>query len=79
MSYSFITLEIDQRGVAYVTLNRPKVHNAFDSQTIEELHSVFEQLNANKQVRLVVLAGNGKSFCAGGDLNWMKAMKGFSQ
>lgn len=79
MAYSFITLEVDKRGVAFVTLNRPKVHNAFDSQTIEELHHVFEQLNADKKVRLAVLSGNGKSFCAGGDLNWMKAMKGFSQ
>jgi methylglutaconyl-CoA hydratase len=78
-SYSFITLEIDARGVAFVTLNRPEVHNAFDSKTIEEIHNVFEQLNADKNVRLAVLSGNGKSFCAGGDLNWMKAMKGFTQ
>ena len=79
MEYKFLTLDIDARGVASVTLNRPEVHNAFDSALIEELTRVFTQLNADKNVRLAVLSGNGKSFCAGGDLNWMKAMKGFSQ
>ena len=77
--FSFLTLEIDARGVAYVTLNRPEVHNAFDARLIGELTRVFEQLENDPLVRLAVLAGNGKSFCAGGDLNWMRAMKDYSQ
>ncbi|MBY0406113.1 MAG: enoyl-CoA hydratase/isomerase family protein [Rickettsiales bacterium] len=75
---SALTLDIDARGVAFVGLNRPEVHNAFDAALIAEITAAFEALDANPKVRLAVLFGHGKSFCAGGDLNWMKAMKGFS-
>lgn len=78
MTYSLLTLEIDPRGVAHVMLNRPEVHNAFNEALIGELTQVFHALDADKAVRLAVLAGNGKSFCSGGDLNWMKAMKNFT-
>ena len=77
--YSFLTVEIDARGVAFVTLNRPQVHNAFDSALIGEITRVFEQLERDAHVRLAVLAGYGKSFCAGGDLNWMRSMKEYSR
>lgn len=69
---------IDQRGVATVTLNRPELHNAFNEVLIEELISIFKELESDQKVRLVVLTGEGKSFCAGADLNWMKKMKDFS-
>ncbi|MFZ4125443.1 MAG: enoyl-CoA hydratase-related protein [Rickettsiales bacterium] len=78
MQYSFLTLEIDARGVAFVGLNRPEVHNAFDAALMGELTAAFGALNANESVRLVVLYGHGKSFCAGGDLNWMRAMVQYS-
>ena len=78
-SFSLLTLEIDARGVAYITLNRPHVHNAFDSALIAELTRAFKQLDADASVRLAVLAGHGQSFCAGGDLNWMRSMKGYSR
>lgn len=74
-----LTLEIDKRGVAFVGLNRPAVHNAFDSGLIHELTTLFEQLDSNEEVRLVVIFGHGKSFCAGGDLNWMRSMKQYSR
>ncbi len=79
MTYSLLTLDIDKRGVAYVKLNRPEVHNAFDDRLIAELTKVFAELNGNAKVRLAVLSGNGKSFCAGGDLNWMRSMKNYSR
>jgi len=66
-----------QHGVAVVTLNRPDLHNAFNETLIAELTEVLNVLDADDAVRAVVLAGNGKSFCAGADLNWMKKMAGY--
>jgi len=63
-------------GVAVVALNRPDVHNAFNETLISELTEVLNVLDEDDAVRAVVLAGNGKSFCAGADLNWMKKMAG---
>lgn len=77
--YQHLILETDDRGVASVTLNRPQVHNAFDATLIAELTQVFTELAQHDAVRLAVLSGNGKSFCAGGDLNWMRSMKGYSR
>jgi methylglutaconyl-CoA hydratase len=77
--YSLLTLQTDARGVAFVTLNRPQIHNAFDGPLIAELTSVFRRLDTDPAIRLAVLAGHGKSFCAGGDLNWMRSMKGYSR
>jgi len=65
-------------GVAIVALNRPDVHNAFNETLISELTEVLNVLDEDDTVRAMVLAGNGKSFCAGADLNWMKTMAGFS-
>jgi len=61
-------------GVARITLNRPEVRNAFDDALIKELTQVFEDVEHDKAIRVVVLAGNGPAFCAGADLNWMKRM-----
>lgn len=79
MADSLLTLEIDARGVAFVGLNRPQVHNAFDSALIAELARALGQLENDAKVRLAVLFGHGKSFCAGGDLNWMRSMKNYSR
>ena len=61
--------------VARVTLSRPEVHNAFDAALIAELRSMFAALarESPTQLRAVVLAGDGPSFCAGADLGWMRA------
>jgi methylglutaconyl-CoA hydratase len=64
-------------GVATVTLNRPDIHNAFDEALIGSLAATFVSLDDNPDVPAVVLAGTGKSFCAGADLNWMKRMAAF--
>src|SRR5262249_46558970 len=65
-------------GVGRVTLNRPEVRNAFDDTLIAALAKAFAELDADPDVRLVVLAGNGPAFCAGADLNGMKRMAGYS-
>ena len=70
--------EIDQRGVATLTLNRPKLHNAFNQALITELVDTFTRLASDDKVRLAVLTGEGKSFCAGADINWMSEMVNYS-
>lgn len=71
--------EIDSRGLATVTMNRPELHNAFDDLMIKALTSEFRRLNADPQVRVVLLAASGKSFSAGADLNWMRRMADYSR
>ncbi|MDE2235762.1 MAG: enoyl-CoA hydratase/isomerase family protein [Gammaproteobacteria bacterium] len=68
-----VLLKTDPRGVATITLNRPEKHNAFDDSLIGELTARLIQVNNDKQVRVVVLTGAGKSFSAGADVNWMRA------
>jgi methylglutaconyl-CoA hydratase len=72
-----IELSVDN-GVARAWLNRPELHNAFNETMIAELTSAFASLDADPAVRVVILGGRGKSFCAGGDLNWMKRMAGYT-
>ena len=70
---SFQYLQLEQRDqVATVWINRAEMHNAFNTQVIEELHRCFSELNTRDDVRVVILAGRGKSFSAGADLHWMK-------
>src|SRR6266850_593036 len=69
------TIEIQAGlGVAVLWLNRPDVRNAFNEAMIAELTAAFGELEKDPAVRAVVLAGRGKVFCAGADLNWMKRM-----
>lgn len=71
---SYETLEIVRAaGVATIWMNRPDVHNAFNAQLIADLTTACIELDADEAVRAVVLAGRGRSFSAGADLNWMKA------
>jgi methylglutaconyl-CoA hydratase len=73
------TLDYQADGpVARVTLNRPEVHNAFNGAMVEELIQVFGACAAEKYVRIIILGGNGKSFCAGADLKWMSAVIQYS-
>jgi methylglutaconyl-CoA hydratase len=68
-----IRIEIAEGGVARLTLARPEKHNALSAQMIDELADAAFNLGSDASVRVVVLAGEGASFCAGGDLNWMRA------
>ncbi len=74
MSESVILSEVDGRGVASVTLNRPAVNNAYNDAVIEGLARAFAGLSANAAVRLVVLRGNGKHFQAGADLGFLREL-----
>ena len=64
--------------VAEVFLNRPEVRNAFNDGVIAELTEAFTTLGADPALRVIVLGGHGKAFCAGADLAWMRAMADYS-
>jgi len=73
MPYSTIKVAIDARGIATLTLARPEKHNAMNGEMMAEITDAVKILGADETVRAVVLAALGKSFCAGADLNWMRA------
>ena len=68
-----VLLNTTRAGVAVVTLNRPKVHNAFNPEVIDRLSDIFETLRSADGVRVVLVEGAGPSFSAGADLAWMRA------
>jgi methylglutaconyl-CoA hydratase len=74
------TILSERRGaVAWLSLNRPQVHNAFDDVLIAALTRALEQADADPLIRVVVLTGNGSCFSAGADLNWMRGMAAASE
>jgi methylglutaconyl-CoA hydratase len=73
MTYKTILIARDPLGVATLTLNRPEKHNALNAQMIADLTGAAAELAADAAIRAVILTGAGKSFCAGGDLAWMRA------
>jgi len=74
------TLDIRRpsKWVAEVWLNRPDVRNAFNDSVIAELTTAFQDLSKDNDLRAIVLSAHGKAFCAGADLNWMRAMSDYS-
>jgi methylglutaconyl-CoA hydratase len=78
MKYDTIKV-LTEKDVVTVKLNRPDVHNAMNARLMEELTTCFKELSSDKTVRVIILTGNGKSFCAGADLNWMKSMVNYSK
>lgn len=66
-------------GIAHVALNRPERHNAFDEALIAGLTTTFNVLGIDPTVRAIILSGEGKSFCAGADLDWMQRAAGFTE
>ncbi len=70
--YDTIFIQTDDRGIATLTLNRPEKHNAMSAQMIADLTDAAGRLGQDDTVRVVILTGAGKSFCAGGDLGWMQ-------
>jgi len=76
----FETIEINKdNNIATVYLNRPEVHNAMSEQLMKELTTCFKELAKDDGIRIIILTGKGKSFCAGADLNWMKSMAKYSK
>ena len=68
-----IRVETDTRGIATLTLTRAEKHNALSAEMIADLTKAAGALGRDEAVRAVILAAEGKSFCAGGDLGWMQA------
>ena len=67
---SYLTTQTDIRGVTTITFNRPDVYNAMDRVFMDELTITLDKLRSN--TRILIIAANGKHFCAGADINWMK-------
>ena len=73
------TVRLETAGyIGRVVFCRPEIHNAFNDQVIDEMTFAFKKLKTDSDVRVVILTGEGKSFCAGADLNWMKRVQEFS-
>ena len=72
MNDQSITLTIDKRSIATLTLNRPEFHNAVSLEMIREMRKIIEEVNSNSELRGVILTGAGNTFCAGMDLRWMQ-------
>ncbi|MGH6716771.1 MAG: enoyl-CoA hydratase-related protein [Bradyrhizobium sp.] len=75
MSADAVLWELDERGVATLTLNRPGVNNAYDATLLDGVLAAMDELGRKPQLRVVVLKGNGKHFQAGADLNWINAVR----
>jgi methylglutaconyl-CoA hydratase len=79
MNTNYNTLELKiTNQTATIWLNRPEIHNAFNEVMIGELIKAFNEVSALDDVRVVMLRGRGKSFCAGADLNWMRDVAQYS-
>jgi methylglutaconyl-CoA hydratase len=72
VSDAALDIRIDARGVAQITLDRPDVLNAFDEALIAQIAHAFLALEANRTVRVIVLAARGRVFCSGADVAWMR-------
>ena len=77
MDFKTIKVQLGE-SMAWVNLDRPEVRNALNADLIRELTAVFEWLNSRDDIRVIVVKGNGKAFCAGADLAYMKEMVNFS-
>jgi methylglutaconyl-CoA hydratase len=77
MSFKTIETEVTNQ-VGTIWLNRPEIHNAFNEIMISEITKAIQQLGKLPELRVIVLRGRGKSFCAGADLNWMREVKNYS-
>jgi len=73
MNYETLQVKVDNKNVASVQLNLPEKRNALSAQMIADLTQMSKDIGADPKIRAVVLSGAGKVFCAGGDLDWMKA------
>jgi len=76
-NYETIIFEV-RAEIARIIFNRPEVHNAFNALMISELDNAFQKAKDDPSIRVVVLTGKGKSFCAGADINWMREIIDYS-
>ena len=73
------SIQLSLGQVTRLTLIKEKIHNAFNAEMIQEIHSAFEKIATDDKTRVVVLQAKGRSFSAGADLNWMKEMIDYSE
>jgi methylglutaconyl-CoA hydratase len=78
VSENVVLSEIGAGGVATVTLNRPEVFNGYNAELLSALRQTAERLDADDDVRMIVLRGAGKHFSAGADVNWFRELAGGS-
>ncbi len=71
MAKNVVLCDIDSRGIATVTINRPEVNNAYNGEVIEKLLEGIKRLGDDSAIRIIILRGNGKHFQAGADLKWI--------
>ena len=69
-----IIIKKSDNGVSKIILNQPEKHNALSPLMIKELFESFDELKEDRQTKVLIISAEGKSFCAGGDLDWMKAV-----
>ena len=77
--YEGLRFERREHGVLWMTIDRPESLNATTASMHHALSRVWDDIDDDPDTRVIVLAGRGKSFCAGADLNWMKRMVGYSE
>lgn len=75
--YKTLLFELEN-NIGTIWLNRPEIHNAFNEVMISELIEIFNEIEKQSEIRVVILRGKGKSFCAGADLNWMRGVANYS-
>lgn len=68
-----------ENGIATITMNRPKAMNSMNDGLIDGLHAALDKVEADPEVKAVVLTGSGKAFCAGGDLNYLNGLEGVGE
>jgi len=76
---ALVSIDTLSKGVVQLTLNRPEVHNAFSPPLISDLTLAFDRLGQDPSIRALVLTGQGRSFCAGADIDWMRSVASASQ
>jgi methylglutaconyl-CoA hydratase len=74
-----VLLDVDSRGIATITINRPEVRNAFDESVIRRLTDHLVELANRDEIRVLLVTGAGTAFSSGADVNWMRSMAGFSE
>ena len=78
-SYKNIILSIDKKGIARIILAEPSTYNALSFKTILSLIEIFKKLNLDNKVKVIIIEGQGKGFCAGHDLKEIRGLKGKSE
>ncbi|MGI9229338.1 MAG: enoyl-CoA hydratase/isomerase family protein [Gammaproteobacteria bacterium] len=79
MKTNYLSLSMDERGVLDLTLDRADKHNAFDAALIADMTEALDEIAQDANVRVMILSGNGKNFCAGADLDWMRRTATYSE